>query len=98
LTAAERSTDAFQHSRQILSEVGNDSRDAAQLNHRSHRDAGVTPSGENRNHLEVGRTANWQKFREPLDDTKHKITPASFKKSGICRQSALFDEGNTTMD
>ena len=83
LPPAHSTTDPAQNSSQICPEVGNHRHDAAQLNHCSHRNAGITPTGEHRHNFEVGCAADGQKLRESLHNAENEISPDGFKKTRL---------------
>ena len=80
LALAQGTADAAAHLGQIGSEVSDHSGDAAQLDHRGHRHTGIPPAQQHRHHLEVGRAADGQKFREPLHNPQHKGAPTGLQQ------------------
>ena len=64
------------HLEQIEAEVGQNSDDAAQLDHGGEGHAGVPPTQQQRHHLQMGRAADRQKLREPLHHAQHQGMPA----------------------
>ena len=83
---AEGATDTGKHLGQIASEISHNGHDAAELDDSCDRNAGIPLAEQRRNHFEVGRAADGQKFSESLNDAQHKVAPAGLNQGEWCNR------------
>ena len=81
LAMAKGPGDAAQHLGEIGSEVGDHGPDAAELDRRDDRHPRIAPAQQHRHSFEVGGAADWQKFRQALNDTEDEIPPAGLTEA-----------------
>ena len=75
LAVTKRLAHGMDHFRQVLPEIGDDGRDAAQLDHSRVGHTWIPPPQKDRHHLEMGGTTYGQKLRQTLDHPQNHGVP-----------------------